>query len=186
MADLRNSAEARSVFSVLAEDVSVCKKRLRAEPSQFWSRIYIRSLLALFDTTGFLLRRLALVGYDHGDLHFTPQQLAVLEETIHYLDDRGNLKERTHNVPSHVLFKFTVEQICSRCGKPDLATEVFSATGWDCVKRAMEHRDALMHPKAFESINMTPEQLDIAIQAESWILSTADRVLDALIDHAKA
>ena len=157
--------ELKRVFVVLVNDLEESLVLGRKDPTQFAHRTLIRTYFAYVEGLAFQLRQVTLASLQETDL-LSPGEIALLKEERFQLDDRGQpqAKENFQKVLPNLLF--SIRCYVKNHGatyQPDI-----SHHGWQCMKKAVEVRDRLTHPKSAEGLDITNADLHAFNEGAAW------------------
>ena len=157
--------ELKRVFVVLVNDLEKSLALGRKDPTQFSHRTLIRTYFAYLEGLAFQLRQVTLASLQGTDL-LSPGELALLKEERFHLDHRGQpeTKENFQQVLPNLLF--SIRCYVKNHGatyQPDISNH-----GWECVKKAVEVRDRLTHPKSAEGLEVTDADLPVFNKGAAW------------------
>ena len=157
--------ELKRVFVVLVNDLEDSLVLGRKDPTQFAHRTLIRTYFAYVEGLAFQLRQVTLASLKETDL-LSPGELALLKEERFQLNHRGQpeARENFQQVLPNLLF--SIRCYVKNHGatyQPDI-----SHHGWECMKRAVEVRDRLTHPKSAEGLEVTDADLHVFNEGAAW------------------
>ncbi|HEX8217427.1 MAG TPA: hypothetical protein VF577_08170 [Allosphingosinicella sp.] len=104
----------------------------------------------------------------------TPIAELALRERSYTVSERGRLTDRASTLPLLTAVRFLVSQAKIIC--PDIAVE-FSATGWSDLRRSIDARNRITHPKPGQELEISDADLAAVGSGVSWLVATLDYVM---------
>jgi len=169
------------LIRVLSFDLLDTYDRLRYEADHQPSRRnWVRTLCSQIEAFAYSTKQ--ILG-DLAELPFvklTPHEVLLLREEAYELTDNGEPKLRGEKfVPIKTNLKFIAKTAAKAFDLPyTLDTD---GTGWRAVDTAFRIRNRLVHPKSFQDMYVTDEELKTVSVASDWFHKTHREVLE-LID----
>jgi hypothetical protein len=160
-------------IALLIGDVISARQRLNGSHAQTARRDVVRASLAAIEGMAWEARehvRRALA--DLG--HLTPVVDLALREVSYSVSDSGQIREQVRSLPLVTTIRLFVSQAKVIC--PELAVE-FSTVGWAHLRRSIEIRNRITHPKPHQDLAITDQDLAIVGTAVSWLAATVDYVM---------
>lgn len=173
-------AELKSIFDVLVTDVEAIINDEEFSTNESAHRSLIRTHFAFMEGMLYQLRRIALAAaYDHPNF-FSFEEVSVLLEKNFKLDQKGEIVEQKSRSGflQTMLFSFTTyAKLHGLDFKPDK-----SGKGWTAMKRYVEIRNQLVHPKNTEDLYIDAEKIETSNTASSWFKVTLLKLLNDCTD----
>jgi len=168
--------ELKRVFVVLQNDIQAALTLGRVDASQFAHRTLIRTHFAYVEGLAYQLRQVTLASLDGTDL-LTPAEYALLREQRFQLDAKGlpEQKDNFQKVLPNLLFAI-------RCYVKNHGAQFEPDTrhhGWDAMRRALEIRDRLTHPKSAAGLEVSEEDAKHFLDAVEWWKMTLLQMFNA-------
>jgi hypothetical protein len=163
--------ECISLSKILHEESLVCKNHaikyhelFQKNQSQFWRRMYIRSLFAYVDATLYGFKKLLLCVYEEGELSL--EELAIILEKSYEVKDNGKAVSKPTFVSLEKNIKFTFLTLIKFFSIEE--AKPFSNNGWNSFKKSIEKRNLLTHPKQLNHLEISNEQMNQIEEGTSW------------------
>jgi hypothetical protein len=171
-----NRAEAvedlKRVYAVLKEDVREARAATLANPTEFNKRTLVRTCAALVEGFSYQVRQVTLATLQNTDL-LTAGDLAVLRETKYQLSGQGEAEERDNRQSTLAMVLFTLRSYAKNHGAA--YAPITGDNGWNCLRKAFQLRDRLMHPKSLQDLSVTDDVgADFAAGIKWWDDSVGD------------
>jgi hypothetical protein len=171
----RNDECSRSAafMSLLIEDVIAARERLTAAHTQTARRDVVRASLVAIEGMTWVARehvRTVLAALEQ----LTPVADLAMQELTYTVSDRGRPIEQMRGLPLLSAVRLTVWQ--ARIISPEIAVE-FSATGWSDLRRAVNIRNRITHPKPDQDLAISDDDLVVVASGMSWLLATVEYVM---------
>jgi hypothetical protein len=154
---------------VLTQDMLECGRLVNSEPhTDGIARSFVRTVFAMIEGTTFNLKQMALNLSAHGRGNFSKAELAMLEEVVYELGDKGEAVTQTKfmKLPTNIRFAF------------DAAARAFGVTyklevgdsGWAIFKEALIIRNRITHPKIIDDLKLSETEVQKVIDTGAWFL----------------
>lgn len=157
--------ELKRVYRVLSDDLDAALKIGRADPSQFSHRTLFRSYFAFVEGLSFQLRQVTLASLGETDV-LTSAEISLLREERFQLDRKGTPESRENYQSFLPNLLFSIRCYVKNHGAtylPDLGNN-----GWESMRKAVEIRDRLTHPKSAPGLEVTNEDSRHLAAAAAW------------------
>ena len=157
--------ELKQVYSVLNADFVYAREAAIQNPTEFHKRTLVRTCFALIEGLAYQLRHVTLATLQDTDF-LSEGELAVLKETMHRLNQSGDIEDRDNFQTTLPMMLFTLRVYAKNhgaCFEPKT-----SDNGWSCLKKAVKIRDRLMHPKSLQDLSITDDEGAIFSAGVSW------------------
>lgn len=157
--------ELKSVFSVLNKDLDAALQIGRQEPSQFAHRTLIRTYFAFVEGVAYQLRQVTRASLEDTVL-LTQGEVSLLREERFQLNAKGEpeAKENFQSVLPNMLFSLR----CYVKNHGAVFVPDTSHHGWQSMKKAVEIRNRITHPKSALGLEITDEDANHFINAAEW------------------
>jgi len=151
----------------LRGDVERCKERVGKHDSQGHRRELIRAAWSAIEGSVWLLRQavqlhLELKPFADLSLH---EKSALLEQT-YVVNDRGTVKAQQRFLPVPVAIRLVVATAARL--NPSIDVD-FQDTGWERLKRTVEVRNRIVHPRRARDLDISDEELKDCLVSYRWI-----------------
>lgn len=164
---------------MLVGDVERAHRRLFEEDSQSNRREYVRTVFAAIEGLHWRLRGHVLEASAH---LISAHECAAMSQETYAVDDKGNVRvlPRYLSLPSSIRL---LVKILKRY-RPEYELD-FTHVGWSGLKRAIEVRNRLVHPKTMEELTVSEEDLEHTARGFRWILALVIEVLEETVEHKR-
>nr|WP_315494667.1 hypothetical protein [uncultured Rhodoferax sp.] len=144
--------ELKRVYAVLSADVSEARAATLRSPTEFNKRTLVRTCAALVEGLSYQLRQVTLATLQDTDF-LAAGDLAILRETRYQLTRQGDVEERDNFQSTLSMLLFTLRIYAKNHGAA--YSPATSDNGWNCLRKAFDLRDRLMHPKSLQDLLVT-------------------------------
>jgi len=169
-----------ALFLGLHSDLTKSKENLRPDITGYWDRMYIRCLYSLIEGLTYRMRHALISTHDAGKTKLEISEYILLSELGYRVTKSGKIEETEEFLPFLTGFRLTFKTCCRILDISDYETSAFSHNGWECIKKTIQIRDRLTHPKEPQDLIITKEELSTAQQAERWFLSLVSQVFSCM------
>jgi hypothetical protein len=170
-----NNGLERGFIHTLADDVQIALERLLTQDSPLHRREALRSTFAAIEGAAWIYRQhISRVANDLDLL--TPLLELALQEKSYLVSDRGELIEQTRFVSLPAMVRLTTD-IAKRVNPA--FTWNFGDDGWEKLKRAIQVRNRLTHPKTNADLRVTLNDVNIARAGFFWLLALVIEGMEA-------
>ena len=166
--------ELKQVYAVLKDDFNRAKSAIALDPSDFNKRNLVRTTFAFIEGFAFQLRQVTLATLGDTDL-LTEGDRAILKEQRYQLLSTGVPKPQDNFQRALPTLLFSIRVYAKSHGS-DFAPDT-SVYGWNCLRRAVEIRDRVTHPKSLADLNITDEVGSIFAEGVRWWDDTLGQLL---------
>jgi hypothetical protein len=153
------------VYALLNQDVKDAHASVLTNPTDFNQRTLIRTYFALIEGLAYQLRHVTLASLEGTGL-LSDGDVAILREERHQLSPQGAVeaKDNFQSMLPSLLFALRVY------AKNHEATFVprTSDNGWNCLRKAVDIRDRLTHPKSLADLAITEEDGAVFAAGVKW------------------
>ena len=147
-------AELKAVYAVLKDDFDRAKLAVTVDPSEFHKRSLVRAAFALIEGFSFHLRQVTLATLK--DTSFlTEGDRAILREERYQLSANGTPETRDNFQRTLPMILFSLRVYAKNHGAA--FTPDTSDSGWNCLRKAVDIRDRVTHPKALGDLQITDD-----------------------------
>jgi len=181
-----------SVIDALTADLNKCGRHLDKNlKSQFWRRVWVRSIFALVEgsthfmkvsafsyherNTRVLYQLFQSLGKESPVAIFSElipiNELAVLLDEDTVVTDRGQCQIKQSYLPLAKNIRFTF-QMLARIYRLSFKPDYGPRGRWDCLLEGSRIRNRITHPKAFGEIDVADEELPVLREGCQWYLDT--------------
>ncbi len=153
-------------LAALSEDLDRCRKYLDAEDNQFWRRTLFRTTFAMMEAMNNTLREKALeAACGGGKTSFNATRIGFLGEYTFRIDETGRLKEEFLRLP---FLNYTAFLLRSLAEESNVQATFFSKHGWDDLRKSVQVRHRLTHPKTDTDMTISNEEIEKLNSAVEW------------------
>ena len=154
------------LYAVLAGDLEEARSYGQRNPSGFAKRSVLRAAFALIEGLNFQFRQEAQAGAIRAPLVFDAVEMSLLNEERYRLDDKGYLstgRDFQSLLPSILFCMRSYAKVHNVKFEPDL-----NHKGYYCMKKFVEIRNGITHPKSVACLEHTEQQQRDAMDAMMW------------------
>ena len=138
--------------------------------SQPFRRMFVRACWALIEGEVFRLKQLTLLACDLGGKSLAPDDHVFLSEVQMLGDDNGVVKRKPAYESTLENLKRTLKITSS---KFELGwSPAFDNQGWEQLRRSLDLRDRITHPKFAAELTISDDELDLHRKGFEWFLET--------------
>ena len=165
----------KGFINTLADDVQIALERLLTEDSPLHRREALRSTFAAIEGAAWIYRQHIRRVANDLDL-LTPLLELALQERSYLVSDRGELIEQTRFVSLPAMVRLTTD--IARKVNPTF-TWNFGEEGWEKLKRAIQVRNRLTHPKTNADLRVTLNDVNTVRGGFFWLLALVIEGMEA-------
>ncbi|BBL56539.1 hypothetical protein [Methylomonas koyamae] len=166
----------KKLADLLRKDFKFITKNLDNDPSEFWSRTFIKTTVSLIEAEIFLLKQEILHYCGNNQIQLSPELLLFLNNKKYEINSSGQITERLLQVRVTDDIRFVFGQILSIKGhKPQ---KDFEDAGWSKVISTIAVRNRLTHPKSVDDMNISKQEVNDCKLAFNWCISNVVHYLD--------
>lgn len=194
------------VIDALTADLNKCQRHLNKNlKSQFWRRVWVRSIFALVEGGTHFMKVSAFSHHERNTRMFyhlfqsfgkeSPvpmfselipiNELAVLLDEDTVVSDRGHCQVKESFLPLEKNIRFMFHMLARIYGlsfKPDYGPK----GKWACLLQGSKIRNRITHPKTFRQINVADDELPILRDGCQWYLDTLSAAGAEVMTNLKA
>jgi hypothetical protein len=155
----------KRVWAVVVSDLEEALAYGRQNPSAFAHRTLVRTHFAMIEALTYQLRQITLASLE-GTSQLSPIEIALLREERYFLNGKGHPKRREDFQPFLPNLLFSIRCYLKNHGanfEPDTAHH-----GWEALRKAVDIRNRLMHPKSEACLSLCEDDLKIFSEAAAW------------------
>ena len=169
-----------SLTHVLINDVVSALQRMREADTPTHRREFVRAVVTAIEGLHWSLKdNLLWQSRRHLSLH---EQAAMLDQS-YFVDDKGKVHTQPRFLPLTTAIRLVIDVI--KRLRPEYTIDL-SHPGWEGLKRTIEVRNRLVHPKRLEEFSVTDAEVDAAGRAFYWFLALNIEVLHESKEYLKA
>lgn len=154
----------------VAGDVAEIERHLRANDSQTWRRLYVRSTFAAFEAILAYMKTDIQISRRHDYLPLSQTQLKKLNEFYTFTDETGKRRRQIHRPPFLENMRFTFRLFASSSYVFDQIH--FTSLGYKALERSVIIRNRITHPKKQRHMFVSDRELKDARAALEWFMET--------------
>lgn len=159
-----------SAIDDLAFDVEEALLALQRKDTQFYRRVYVRSLFAYLEGFAYWLRQNAIeidkvVLRRFGSIDW--ERHLLLFEEFPTITDNGKIEKRKQKISFKNRFAFSVRAYAEIVQCKD---NIFSDNGWYRLQEALIVRDRLTHPKQKSDLVVSDSDVQSCMEGYKWFV----------------
>ena len=153
---------------ILSVDLMDTLDRLRNDASdQPTRRNFVRIFCSQVEAFAYSTKQILAEMAQFPFVKLTPHEVLLLREEAYEVKDNGELKLKTDKfVPIRTNLKF-IAKSCSKAFSIPYELDT-TGPGWAALDQTFEVRNRLVHPKAFQEMFITDEELKRGWIAQEW------------------
>lgn len=141
--------------------------------SQPFRRMFVRACWALIEGEAFCLKQFTLRACELGGRSLTSSEHKLLSEVLMLGDDSGRVKREDVRASTHENLK---EALKIATSKFELEwTPDFGNQGWALLRRSLDLRHRITHPKIAAELAISDDELDLHRSGFAWFLETVQK-----------
>lgn len=162
---------AEQMHRILFLDIRDTARIVVADRSPMNKRHFVRAVMAYIEGMTYRMKQIALCFSRLPREEITDAEKALLREVRFDLTQSGETKEKPYflSTEENVRFAFKVTAKVFRVPF-QLDTQ---SDGWKALQKIIKVRHRLMHPKTPQNLDISEEELSLAIQAAWWFATTS-------------
>ncbi|HXG29588.1 MAG TPA: hypothetical protein VNJ47_12160 [Nevskiales bacterium] len=162
-------AQLQAVWGVLNADLECALAYGRQNNTAYAQRALVRAWFALVEGLSYQLRQVTLATL-HDTNILSASEIALLSEERYFVDDKGRPKTSEQFLPFPQSLLFSIRAYAKNHGAQFEADT--AQPGWSAMRRAVEVRNRVTHPKAAKSLSLSEEDLQSFSEAAAWWKAT--------------
>lgn len=170
--DLRDLS---AMSDVLARDYDYCHLRLDGDESGFYRRALTRTVCALAEGFGSIMRKHALTLID-GNGRLDAGRFAVLRGVTYRATDDGEIEEAQLRTPTLKNICVAFRWYAEAWGSPHRLDK--DCEGWQALNKTFEIRDRITHPEQASDLEITDSEALVVKKAYCYLLSSLMHLYD--------
>ena len=172
----------RTMLLSLSDDV-VKASQIKVEKlgDAYAERAFVRAVFAMIEGTVFQLKQVILQHTKINGITLTSGQISLLLEESYEIKTTGAINTRSKFLRLHDNLKFTLKlysEVVDTNFKYDPKDE-----GWKTLKRAIEIRNRITHPKSITDLHISYDDSEIIDQCGQWFRRMT---IDLFVANAKS
>jgi hypothetical protein len=164
--DILAPDDGRQFLSLLWSDIHACKVGDDTDGTGTEKRQFLRAMFACIEGAVWLFKQASLEQHRNGSITFNPAELQLLAETIAGLDNQGGAQEYPASLRFLPNLRFAFDCHCRAFDYEPVLN--VGDHEWDSLRRTVEVRNRLMHPKQLDDLGVSNEELRLARDALKW------------------
>lgn len=154
-------------MGVLAYDVLVTLRRMKANDDQAARRDFVRTVFAAIE--GWIFDYRQGVQESLGNIRdLSPAEEAAFAEATYALSETGKLRKQTRFFPMTAMFRFATRLVEQECGQSIVD---FSSAEWQKFGEATVIRNRVTHPKGIDDLHISLDEIATVQAAYEWLLT---------------
>ena len=171
---MKTSDELPKTFThTLVGDVVTAETRWRDGNVEVVRRDLIRAVFAAVEGLNWQLRQ-GLVATHSNHLSLNHHEVAALLDETYAVNERGEISPQPRFIPLSSAIRMVV-RIISRI-RPEYTMD-FGHVGWSLLKKSIEARNRIVHPKSLNDFNVSDDEVKDALRAFAWFLAYVIEVM---------
>lgn len=176
-----NRAEAvdqlKQTWSILNADLEAAIQYGRVDNTPYAQRALVRAFFAVVEGLSYQMRQVTLASLAETEF-LTDQEIQLLREVRHSLDDKGHPKATPNflSFPESLLYSLT---IYAKNHGAKFKIDTSQHDGWQALRRAARVRNSVTHPKTPEALTLSNADLQALANASSWWQATLLSLFEA-------
>ncbi|MBE2263877.1 MAG: hypothetical protein IAE92_14110 [Burkholderiaceae bacterium] len=162
-------AQLQQTWEILNADLDAAVKYGRLDNTPYAQRALVRAFFAAVEGLSFQMRQVTLASLA-GTEFITEQEVQLLREVRHSLDEKGHPKETPVFLPFPESLLFSLSIYAKNHGAVFEVDK--SQQGWQALRQATKVRNNVTHPKTPESLTLTSVDLQALMNASRWWQAT--------------
>jgi hypothetical protein len=157
-----------NLLKTISLDLMETYDRLRTDADDHFSRRnWVRTFCSQVDAFAYSTKQMLASMAEFPGVTLTPHEVVLLREEAYEIGNNGEVKLRGDRfVPIRTNLRF-VAKICSRAFGISYELDT-GGPGWNALDDAFTIRNRLVHPKAFQDMYVTDDELKIVGLAQDW------------------
>jgi hypothetical protein len=147
---------------ILESDLNSARGHDGDKLTPYQARTAIRALSAYIEGVLFQMRQIAL----HSDANLKSEELFLLQEVRPFLNKKGGVELKDSYEPFANTMLFTLKVFPQVHGVEHTVNT--ADHGWESMKKFIDLRNKITHPKSSRDLTITKEEWDIFISALNW------------------
>lgn len=166
------------VEEVVKEALEAFKAEDPQEPSS--RRAVVRTIFYTIEVCTHVLKQYLLFGAEKGIYILDNAEIAALREESYRVNQKGEVISQALRISTRDNFRFAV-RLLERLVEESLDVE-FNHPGWSDLKKAVDIRNRLTHPRALEELLVSDEEFHAVKNAWKWYSPAFRRCLKIVAD----
>jgi hypothetical protein len=169
----------RDLHEIARRDVSRAGKMLAESGEDFYRRAFVRAIFAFIEADVWGRKRVALFLHERSAAKplLTVAEILIVSEESASLGQDGSVSVTSPRLQLLPNLRFSFRVFAAAFDVQNYQLEV-GDVGWSDLRRAVDIRDRLMHPKGVKDFEVSDEEIVICGGAISWYDAANSRLLD--------
>ena len=163
------------LWPVIEQDAQRALEAALTGDDPYSRRMAFRAVFAAVEGSVHGLKQVVLAGIESQRHRYTDAEIAMLREEAYSLDDRGVAGARGRFLPLDANIRFAFDMIIREANLP-LGID-WAGDGWHALKRSLEVRHRVTHPKLGTDVEVSPEEVSDLSKVYEWFRTSVGRTL---------
>ena len=159
----------KQTWAILNADLDAAVEYGRLDNTPYAQRALVRAFFAAVEGLSYQMRQVTLASLAGTEL-ITEQEVQLLREVRHSLDEKGHPKETPVFLPFPESLLFSLSIYAKNHGAVFEVDK--SQRGWQALRLTTKVRNNVTHPKTPESLSLTNDDLQALMDASRWWQAT--------------
>ena len=170
-----------TLFRDLVGDAHFALERIKDDDRPVLRREAMRSIIAAIEGVAWVYRQ-HIRNLSSDMVELSPLLDLAFDEKTYSVTENGELVEQVRFVPFTSMFRLTTRIASEIC---DAVSIDFGESEWSKLKKAIDKRNSLAHPKSSSDLNVTNSDLENAKAGLFWVLENVVSVMDQTVTVAR-
>ena len=162
-------AQLKQTWAILNADLDAAVEYGRGDNTSYAQRALVRAFFAAVEGLSYQMRQVTLASLAETEF-VTEQEVQLLREVRHTLNDKGQPKEAPGFLPFPESLLFSLSIYAKNHGAVFEVDK--SQRGWQSLRQTTQVRNSVTHPKSPESLNLTDGDMQALMDASRWWQAT--------------
>lgn len=162
-------AQLKQTWAILNADLDAAVEYGRLGNTPYAQRALVRAFFAAVEGLSYQMRQVTLASLSGTEI-ITEQEVQLLREVRHSLDDKGHPKETPVFLPFPEILLFSLSTYAKNHGAVFEVDK--TQRGWQALRLTTKVRNNVTHPKTPESLTLTNADLQALMDASRWWQAT--------------
>lgn len=176
-----------TVLNNLGNEVDICQGLIDAEMEEsevvLCRRMYIRAAFGFMEAGIYCIKQLTYGSSGRPDVEFSRAEGILLLDESYALDSKGEAVTSPFGMSLMENLRFAVKAFArAHYSGFELAED---DEGWAKLRRSIEIKDRLMHPKNGDDLFVSEEEVNVVIEATDWFVARSQELQDSSLEGLK-
>lgn len=165
--------ERNKIGTLLLKDIEICANAFQKGVddyllNQFWRRTLVRNLFSAIEGMTHQYKQLAKQIADCSLIEFSSAEIALLNEETYILNNKGEADVQKSKLRTADNLLFSLNMLAKSCKSKFVINK--GGAEWQAFLKAQKVRDRIMHPKKFEDVEITDDEMPLILETGSWFM----------------